>query len=179
MPNVLTLKLDLILNDKVLALRVDGLLEYARDGMMRGRILRDQTLVTVDALEHFRLLVGPLADILPFLFFTLGVLLRVGDLPPALPVVCKLFEEGCFYVGFLILESADSSIGFSWAVDLTYGKLGSRDGSSLRCVSGGTRWIGVFLCIDERKQVNAGSSHESRAELHVEDHRLTEDAPAG
>jgi hypothetical protein len=61
---------------------------------MGGGVLDDKTLVALHALVDGGLLNRPLADVRPFLVGTLGVLLGVRGLPPLLPVIGELLEEG-------------------------------------------------------------------------------------
>ncbi len=96
----LTLKLDLILNDEGLALVVDLLGELGRDGVVGGGVLDNKTLVTLHSLVDGGLLNSPLADVRPLLII-LGVLLGVGRLPPLLPVIGELFQEGSLELGRL------------------------------------------------------------------------------
>ena len=84
------MKLDLILNDKGLALGVNLLGEFGRDGVMGSSVLDYKTFVALDALVFVGLLDRPLANVGPFLFLALGVFLGVGRLPPLLPVIGKL-----------------------------------------------------------------------------------------
>lgn len=87
------LRLDFILDHQGLALVVNLLGELGRDGMVSGRVLHNQTLVTLHSLENGGLLNSPLADKGPVLI-RLGVdLLRVRGLPPGLPVVGELLQE--------------------------------------------------------------------------------------
>jgi hypothetical protein len=91
-----TLKLDLILGNKGLALVVDLGGELGRDGVVSGRVLDNKSLVTVDTLIRDRLLNSPLANICPFLLFLVRasrVLLGSGWLPPLVPTVGELLEE--------------------------------------------------------------------------------------
>ena len=64
---VLTLKLDLVLNNECLSLVVNLGGELGRDGMMSGGVLQDETLVTVHARKDSWLLNGPLANVGPIL----------------------------------------------------------------------------------------------------------------
>lgn len=90
-----TLKLDLILDNKRLALGVNLLSELGGDGVVSGRVLDNQALVTFHALEDVRLLNSPLANIGPLLILirVLCVLLGVGRLPSRLPVIGELLKE--------------------------------------------------------------------------------------
>lgn len=91
-----TLKLDLILGNKGLALVVDLGGELGRDGVVSGRVLDNKSLVTVDTLIRDRLLNSPLANICPFLLFLVGascVLLSSGWLPPLVPTIGELLEK--------------------------------------------------------------------------------------
>jgi hypothetical protein len=58
-----------------------------------SRVLDDQALVLLDALEHRGLFYGPLADICPLLLGGLVVLLGVRFLPSLVPVIGELLEE--------------------------------------------------------------------------------------
>lgn len=93
--SVLTLELDLILNNEGLALVVNLLGEFGRDGVVSGCVLNNQTLITLHTLEDGRLLNSPFSNICPFLVFVgiLGVLLGVRWLPSLFPVVCELLDE--------------------------------------------------------------------------------------
>lgn len=94
---ILTLKLDLVLDDESLTLVVDLLGELGRDGVVSSRALDNKTLVALDALELVGLLDGPLANVGPFLFALLvgagSILLGGGNLPSLLPVVGELLEK--------------------------------------------------------------------------------------
>jgi hypothetical protein len=95
------LRLDLVLDNQGLALRVNLLGELGRDRVVSGRVLNNKTLVALNTLEDGGLLNGPLADVSP-VFIRLGViLLRVGALPAGLPVVGELLEEGSLERGRL------------------------------------------------------------------------------
>jgi hypothetical protein len=95
------LRLDLILDNKSLALVIDLLRELGRDGVVGRDILNNQTLVSVNTLVDGRFLNGPFADISPILL-RLGVfLLGVRRSPPRFPVVRELFQEGSFKAGRL------------------------------------------------------------------------------
>jgi hypothetical protein len=63
--------------------------------MVCSSVLYDKTLVALNALEDVRFLYGPLPNIGPFLILArvLGILLRMGWLPPGVPVICKLLNE--------------------------------------------------------------------------------------
>lgn len=88
------LRLDLILDNQGLALVVNLLGELGRDGVVSSRVLDNQTLVTLHSLEDGGLLNSPFANKRPVLI-GLGVdLLRVRGLPPGLPVVGELLQEG-------------------------------------------------------------------------------------
>jgi hypothetical protein len=96
-----TLQLDLILDDKSLALVVNLLGEFGRNGMVSGSVLHHQTLIPFNALEDGGLFNRPLADVGPVLI-RLGVLLfGVGWSPSAIPVISKLLQERSFYGGRL------------------------------------------------------------------------------
>jgi hypothetical protein len=95
------LGLDLVLDDQSLALVVNLLGELGRDGVVSGRVLDDQTLVTLDTLEDGRLLDRPFTNVGPVLFRLGVILLCVGALPPGLPVVGELLEEGSLQSGRL------------------------------------------------------------------------------
>jgi hypothetical protein len=93
------LKLDLILNHQIFALGINGLRKFCRDGVVGSLVLDNKTFVAFHALVDGRFLDGPGADILPLLFSRLvGFLLRVGCLPPRIPVICELLEERSFEV---------------------------------------------------------------------------------
>lgn len=93
----LTLELDFILDDKGLALVIDLLGELGRDGMVSSRVLDNKTLLALHTLIFSRLLNCPLANVGPFLLFTLlrasCVLLGGGGLPTLLPALGELFKE--------------------------------------------------------------------------------------
>jgi hypothetical protein len=101
------LKLDLVLNNKSLALVLNWLGELGRDGVVSSRVLDNEALVAIDALEHMWLLNSPLADVCPLLIHigSLHVLLRVGWLPSLLPVVCELLDEVALNLGRLLYSS--------------------------------------------------------------------------
>lgn len=65
--------------------------------MVGGRVLDDETLITLDTLELVGLLNGPFTNVGPLLLLLLlragQVLLGVGGLPSLLPVVGELLEE--------------------------------------------------------------------------------------
>jgi hypothetical protein len=63
-------------------------------------VLHDQTLVTIDTLEDGGLLDSPFANVGPVIL-RLVVLLRVGRLPPRLPVVRELLQERSLEAGRL------------------------------------------------------------------------------
>jgi hypothetical protein len=95
------LRLDLILDNQGLALRVNLFGELGRDSVVSGRVLDNKTLVALDTLEDGRLLNGPLADVSPVLIRLGVILLRVGALPAGLPVAGELLEEGSLERGRL------------------------------------------------------------------------------
>ena len=87
------------MDDESLALIVDFLWEFGRDGVMSSSVLDNKTLVTFHSLEDVRLFYSPLSNICPFLILlagTLGVLLSMRRLPSGLPIIGELLEE----VGF-------------------------------------------------------------------------------
>ena len=88
-----TLELDLVLNNEGVILVVDSLGEFGRNGVVSSLVLDDQSLVTLHALEHRRLLDSPGTDVRPLLIVGLDILLRVRRLPPAFPVVGELLQE--------------------------------------------------------------------------------------
>lgn len=95
--NIHTLKLNFVLNNQGLVLRVNSLGELGGDGVVRSLVLDDQALVTLHALEDGGLLNGPLANVGPLLLLlalgVLHILLGMRRLPAGLPVICELFEE--------------------------------------------------------------------------------------
>lgn len=106
---VLTLELDFILNNQRLALVVDDLGEFGRDGVMGGGVLDHQALITLNTLEDGRFLNSPFADVSPLLFGRLVVLFGVRFLPPLIPVVGELLEERRLELGslegYMLVES--------------------------------------------------------------------------
>lgn len=93
----LTLKLNLVLDDKSLALVVNLLGKLGGDGVVGSGVLDNKTLIAHHTLVDFGLLNSPLADVRPLLLGVLGtlhILLRVGRLPSLLPVVGELLKEG-------------------------------------------------------------------------------------
>jgi hypothetical protein len=71
----LTLKLDFVLNNQRLALWINGLVEFGRDGMMGSLVLDDETLVPFHALEDSWLFYSPVANVGPFFLSALLLLL--------------------------------------------------------------------------------------------------------
>jgi hypothetical protein len=99
--NSLTLRLDLILDNKRLVLVVNLLVELGRNGVVGSDVLDDEALVALNALEDSGFLHRPFADVGPVLI-RLGIfLLSVGGSPSLLPVICELFQEGSLDVGGL------------------------------------------------------------------------------
>ena len=96
-----TLKLDLILNHKGVVLVVNGLGEFGRNGVVGSLVLDDQSLVTLHALQHGRLLNRPSANVSPLFVVGLDILLRVRGLPSGFPVIGELLQEGGFKFGGL------------------------------------------------------------------------------
>lgn len=70
---------------------------------MGSSVLHDQTLVAIDTLEDGGLLNCPFTDVSP-LILGLVLLLRVGRLPPRLPVICELLQEGSFEASGLCIS---------------------------------------------------------------------------
>ena len=69
---------------------------------MSGRVLDNETLITLHALVDDGLLNGPLADVSPLLLgIGAGLLLGVGRLPARVPVIGELLEEGSLELGRL------------------------------------------------------------------------------
>jgi hypothetical protein len=99
---ILTLELDLVLDNKRLSIVVDGLGELGRDGMMGSLVLDHETLVTLHALQDRGLFHSPLADVGPFLVGGLVILLSRRDLPARFPVVGELLEQRCLELGGLV-----------------------------------------------------------------------------
>lgn len=61
--------------------------------MVSSWVLDNKTLVAFNGQELRWLLNGPLANVCP-VFFALGVLLLgLGDLPSAFPIICELLKE--------------------------------------------------------------------------------------
>jgi hypothetical protein len=96
-----TLKLDLVLYNKTLALGVDLLREDGGNGVVSGRVFHNETFVTIQTLEDDGFLDSPLANIGPFFLGTLHVFLGVRGLPSFLPVICELLKEFSLEVGRL------------------------------------------------------------------------------
>lgn len=90
---LLTLELNLILNNQGLILVVNLLGELGRDGMVSGGVLDHQTLVALNALQHGGLLDRPFTDVGPILLRLGILLLRVGGSPSGVPVVRELLQE--------------------------------------------------------------------------------------
>lgn len=101
METKLTLRLDLILNNQGLALVINLLREFRRDSMVGGRVLYNETLVSVDTLEDSGFLNGPFTDVGPVLFRLGVILLRMGWRPPRFPIIGELLEERSFEGGRL------------------------------------------------------------------------------
>ena len=97
------MKFDLILNDKGLALVINLLGEFRRNGMMGSCVLYDQTLIALHSLVHVWFFDGPFTDVCPFLVLvrTLGILLGVRWLPSCLPIICELFDKVTLDLGRL------------------------------------------------------------------------------
>ena len=94
--SLLTLKLDLILDNEGLILVIDFLGEFGRDSMVSGRVLDNEALVALDALVLDGLLDSPFSNVRPLLLLLVGagrVLLRVRRLPALLPVIGELLQE--------------------------------------------------------------------------------------
>jgi hypothetical protein len=89
---VLTLKLDLVLDDQGLVLRINGLRELGGDGVVGGSVLHNKTLVALHTLVDDGLLNGPFTNVSPFLVIV-RVFLGVRGLPSGLPVVGELLKE--------------------------------------------------------------------------------------
>jgi hypothetical protein len=95
------LKLHLVLYNQRLAFVVNLGREFGGDGMMGGSVLDDKTFVAIHSRVDSGLLYGPLSDIGPILV-AFGILfLGVRNLPPCLPVISELFDEGGFEIGRL------------------------------------------------------------------------------
>ena len=91
-----SLEFDLILHHERLALVVDGLGEFGRNGVMSGFVLEHETLVAGHSFENGWLFDVPGSDVLPFF---LGVFLfGMGSLPPIGPAFSELLEERCFEI---------------------------------------------------------------------------------
>lgn len=93
---VLTLHLDLVLNNEGLSLVVNLLGEFGRNGVMGSCVLDNETFITLHTLEDVGLLYSPFSNISPFFFLfarTLCVFLGVGWLPSCFPVIGELFNE--------------------------------------------------------------------------------------
>lgn len=100
-----TLKLHFILNNKRVLLVANGLGEFGRNSMMSSLVLDDEALVTLHTLQHGGLFYRPGADVGPFfvsLVLVALLLLRMGRLPPRLPVIRELLEERGFNRGGLV-----------------------------------------------------------------------------
>jgi hypothetical protein len=98
---MLTLELDLVLNNQSLALVVNLLGELGGNGMVGGGVLDNKTLIAVNSLVLDGLLNCPFADVCPLLLGASCVLLRVRGLPSLVPVVGELFKEVSLEVGRL------------------------------------------------------------------------------
>lgn len=91
-----TLELDLVLDNKSLALVVNLLGELGGDGVVSGLVLDNQALVSLNSLVDGGLLDSPLANVGPLLLLLAcagKVLLCVGRLPSCLPVIGELLKE--------------------------------------------------------------------------------------
>lgn len=106
----LTLKLNLVLDHEGLILGVNGFGELGRDGMVSCRILDHKALVALHALVDLGFLNSPLADVCPFLRVC-GVLLRVGGLPPRVPVAGELLQERSLQRGWLYNPACQRLMG--------------------------------------------------------------------
>lgn len=89
------MEFDLILNDQGLALVVNLLREFRRNGMMGSCVLYDQTLIALHSLVNVWFFDGPFTDVCPLLIFVgaFGVLLGVRRLPSCLPIVRELLDK--------------------------------------------------------------------------------------
>jgi len=87
------------LDDEGVILVRDGRGELCGNGVVGGLVLQYETLVTVEAAEDRGLLDIPRANVRPL--FLRVLLLGVGSLPPAVPIVCELLEEGSLQGGGL------------------------------------------------------------------------------
>src|SRR5262249_44759001 len=86
-----------------LVLGVNRLRELGRDGMVSSLVLDNETFVAFHALKNHWFLDRPGADILPLLFGRLvSLLFGVRCLPPRVPIIGELLEEGSFEIGGLM-----------------------------------------------------------------------------
>lgn len=85
------LQFDLILDDEGLALVVDSLREFGRDGMVSSGVLENQALVANDSRKDLWLFDSPFTDIGPVLFALGVLLLGVGGCPSGVPIIGELF----------------------------------------------------------------------------------------
>lgn len=97
------MELNLVLDDKSLALVIDWLWELGGDGVVSSGILDDEALVALHTLKNMWLLNSPLADVCPLLvnIRSLHILLGMGWLPSLLPIVGELLEEVRLDIGWL------------------------------------------------------------------------------
>jgi hypothetical protein len=70
--------------------------------VVSGRVLHNETLVSVDTLEDRGFLNGPFTDVGPILLRLRVLLLSMRRCPPGVPVIGELLEEGSFDGGRLI-----------------------------------------------------------------------------
>jgi len=112
--NQLTLQLDLVLDHEGLALGVDLLGKLGRNGVMGSRVLHNETSITLHSLVDGGLLDSPLTDVSPLLV-ALNVLLGMRRLPPLVPALGELLEEGCLELSGLPRVSPTSPI--DWRCD--------------------------------------------------------------
>jgi hypothetical protein len=106
---LLTLRLDLVLNHQGFALVVNLLGELGRDGVVGGSVLDHKTLVAINTLQDSRLFNGPFTNVSPFVVGLGVILLRSGSLPPRLPVVGELLQEGSLEGGGLTKKKTIST----------------------------------------------------------------------
>ena len=92
----LTLEFDLVLNHQGLALIVNFLGKFGRNGMMGRWIFHYQSLVAVDTLKDSGFLHSPGSNIGPVFFCFRVLLLCMRRRPSRIPVIGELLQEWSF-----------------------------------------------------------------------------------